>query len=120
MIKSAKGFSLVELIVATLVLSVGVIGLTSTMSLTTNMIGRSHRYAEAAALAAEKMEILRTRDCDLMTSGSESRGDRQVEWRVTDMAAGDGRYVMVRVRFPTHRDTGWRVDTFSTTVSCRT
>ncbi len=55
MIKSAKGFSLVELIVAMLVLSVGVIGLTSTMSLTTNMIGRSHRYAESAALATEKM-----------------------------------------------------------------
>ncbi len=120
MIKSAKGFSLVELIVAMLVLSVGVIGLASTMSLTTNMIGRSHRYAEAAALAAEKMEILRTQNCDLMTSGSESRGDRQVEWGVTETAAGDGRYVMVRVRFPTHRGTGWRVDTFSTTVSCRT
>lgn len=120
MIKSAKGFSLVELIVAMLVLSVGVIGLTSTMSLTTNMIGRSHRYAESAALATEKMEILRTQDCDLMTSGSESREDREVEWRVTATAGGDGRYVMVRVRFPTHGATGWRVDTFSTTVSCRT
>ena len=76
MIKSAKGFTLVELIVAMLVLSVGVIGLASTMSLTTNMIGRSHRYAEAAALAAEKMEILRTQDCDQMTSGWELHGDR--------------------------------------------
>lgn len=120
MIKSAKGFTMVELIVAMLVLSVGVIGLASTMSLTTNMIGRSQRYSEAAALAAEKMEILRTQDCDQMTSGSELNGDRQVEWRVTDTAAGDGRYVMVRVRFATHRGTGWRVDAFSTVVSCRT
>ncbi len=118
MIKSAKGFSLVELIVAMLVLSVGVIGLTSTMSLTTNMIGRSHRYAESAALAAEKMEILRTQDCDLMTSGSELRGDdRQVEWWVTATAADDGRDVTVQVR---HRGTGWRVHAFSTTVLCRT
>ncbi len=120
MIKSAKGFSLVEVIVALLVLSVGVIGLTSTMSLTTNMIGRSHRYAEAAALAAEKIEILRTQDCDLMTAGSELRGDHEVEWRVTATAGGDGRHVMVRVGFPTHAGTGWRVDAFSTTVSCRT
>ena len=117
MIKSAKGFSLVELIVSMLVLSVGVIGLASTMNLTNNLIGRSHRYAEAAALAAEKMEILRTQDCDLMTSGSELRGDRQVEWWVTATAAGDGRDVTVQVR---HRGTGWRVHAFSTTVLCRT
>ncbi len=120
MITSTKGFTLVELTVAVLVLAVGVIGLASTMSLTTNMIGRSQRYAEAAALAAEKMEILRSQDCYQMTSGSEFSGDRQVEWRVTATAAGDGRYVMVRVRFATHRGTGWRVDAFSTTVSCRT
>ncbi len=120
MITSTKGFTLVELTVALMVLTVGVISLASTMTLTTNMIGRSQRYAEAAALAAEKMEILRTQDCETLTSGSESNGDRQVEWRVTDTAGGEGRLIIVRVRFAIHRGTGWRVDAFSTTVSCRT
>ncbi len=120
MITSTRGFTLIELMVAVLVLTVGVIGLASTMSLTTNMIGRSQRYAEAAALAAEKMEILRTQDCDTMTSGSELNGDRQAVWRVTATAGGEARLIMVRVRFGTHRSTGWRVDAFTTIVSCRT
>ncbi len=60
---SQRGFTIVEVIVAIMVLTVGVLGLVTTAALVTRMIGRGQRSAVAATFAAQRMERLRPAAC---------------------------------------------------------
>ncbi len=58
-----RGFTIVEVIVAIMVLTVGLLGLVTTAALVTRMIGRGQRSAVAGVFAAQRMERLRTAAC---------------------------------------------------------
>jgi Tfp pilus assembly protein PilV len=58
-----RGFTVVEIIVAIIVLTVGLLGLVSTAALVTRMIGRGQRSAVAANFASQRMERLRGGAC---------------------------------------------------------
>ena len=58
-----KGFTLVELLVATLLLSVGVLALVSTAIATTRQIEFAFAQVQAKALATRNIERLRTEPC---------------------------------------------------------
>src|SRR5438445_13882244 len=55
-----RGFTIVEVIVAIIVLTVGLLGLVATSALVTRMIARGQRSNNAATFAAQRLEILRT------------------------------------------------------------
>lgn len=111
-----RGFTVVEVLVAMLVLSIGVLGMTLTAALATRMVAEGHRYSAAAAIAHERMEILRSQSCAAMTSGSTS-GTYGVAWTVDAVAdAVPARELTVSVTSPgTSRG---RTYNFSTTVAC--
>ena len=111
------GFTIIEVVVAVLLLTVGVLGLASTSGAVKRMIGQCKRFTQVGVLASERMDILRGLPCDSLTDGSENRGRFQVTWQITSMASGEGRNLQVRVTSPTA--TGTRLDVFSTTLSCR-
>ena len=58
-----RGFTLVEIIIAIVVLTVGLLGLVSTAALVTRMIARGQRSAVASTFAAQRMELLRPAAC---------------------------------------------------------
>jgi prepilin-type N-terminal cleavage/methylation domain-containing protein len=58
-----QGFTIVEIIIAIVVLTVGLLGLVSTAALVTRMIARGQRSAVAATFAAQRMELLRPAAC---------------------------------------------------------
>jgi prepilin-type N-terminal cleavage/methylation domain-containing protein len=60
---SERGFTIIEVIVAIMVLTVGLLGLVTTAALVTRMIGRGQRSAVAATFGAQRMERLRTAAC---------------------------------------------------------
>ena len=60
---NARGFTLVEIIIAIVVLTVGLLGLVSTAALVTRMIARGQRSAVAATFASQRMELLRPAAC---------------------------------------------------------
>jgi len=60
---SERGFTIVEVIVAIMVLTVGLLGLVTTAALVTRMIGQGQRSAVAGTFAAQRMERLRTAAC---------------------------------------------------------
>jgi len=60
---NARGFTLVEIIIAIVVLTVGLLGLVSTAALVTRMIARGQRSAVAATFAAQRLELLRPAAC---------------------------------------------------------
>lgn len=114
--RSERGFTIVEILVAIMILSVGLMGLVTTAGLVTRMIGQGQRYTEASALANERIEVLRSQGCPAAATGTETRGAYTIAWRVTALAAPKGRGIVVSVQSPTTR--GPRTDSFETVHYC--
>lgn len=115
--RSQGGFTVVEVLIAVLVLTVGLLGMVTTAALTTRMIAQGQRFSEASAIANERFEILRAIPCAQMTGGSSQVGRYSVSWTVTANEANTWRRVTVTVTSPTAR--GSRTDQFTTIISCR-
>lgn len=114
--RSERGFTIVEVLVAVMILSVGLMGLVTTAGLVTRMIAQGHRSTEAATLANERIELLRAQGCPAAGSGTETRGAYTVAWRVVAMTQPRGRAIQVNVVSPTGR--GTRNDNFQTVHFC--
>jgi len=123
MIRGREGFTLVEMMIAMIILSIGLLGLASTMALATRMIGRGQRSTVASTFAAQRLERSRMAACisSQRLGGSETltRGGTWVAintWAFTD--AGNNTY---RVRVVTTAKTiknRVRTDTLETAVTC--
>jgi prepilin-type N-terminal cleavage/methylation domain-containing protein len=114
--RGERGFTIVEVLVAILVLTVGVLGFVTTAGLVTRMIGQGERFTEASALANERVELIRTTRCPAVGTGSETRGAYTINWRVADTAGGKARRIVVTVSSPTTR--GTRSDSVQTVKFC--
>ena len=60
---SERGFTIAEILVAILVLTIGLLGLVTTAGLVTRMIGQGQRYSEVSNFASERFELLRAQGC---------------------------------------------------------
>lgn len=76
-----RGFSLVEVLVAMVILVIGVLALAATSSSITRMTGEGGRQGGSAAVANAKLEELRTQLCDSLPAGSAVMGRYNVAWR---------------------------------------
>lgn len=112
------GFTVVEVIIAILVLSVGVLGLASTAALTTRMISMGYRYSEASTVVAQQFEILRSRPCDQIVAGTRTTGIYELSWTVDEVAGrSPGRRINLEVTYPGSGGPA-RTDPFTTFVVC--
>ncbi len=117
-----RGFTVVEVVVAIVVLSIGILGLATTAALVTRMIGQGTRFTEASTLAQERFEMLRPLPCDSLRAGTATPSPYAVAWTVDSIGGRPpGRLVRVLVKAPTAAG-GARVrtDTFTTTFTCET
>ena len=89
-----RGFTLVELIVAIVILSVGVLGLASTAAVVTRQIGGGAQQSRAAAVAQARFESLRGMSCvdygGLPFSGADDVDGFRESWAVVDFAGSNG------------------------------
>ena len=65
-----KGFSLIELMVAIMMLTVGLLGLAATTAVSTQMIGAGGRHTLAASVAQSRFETMQRGPCAALTAGS--------------------------------------------------
>jgi len=124
--KNERGFTIVEVIIAIIVLTVGLLGLVTSAALVTRMIGRGQRSAVAAQYAQRRLEMLRVTGCSSQASGSEvlMRGSapvdsiswRFVKWSIPNTSANNWQ-IVVRSTYPTARGQ-WRTDSTETQISC--
>ena len=112
----AAGFTILEVLAALLVLTVGLLALAATMGYAASMVGQGKRYAEVAALAQARIEMLRAGGCDAMSPGSTIAGRYAVSWTVARVHSGGARQIGLTVTSPTTR--GTRADTLTATVLC--
>ena len=117
-----RGFTLVEIMVAMVLITVGLLALLSTTAMTTRMISRGQRSSVAASFATQRMERLRADGCTARTNGTEQllRGATVIarnDWRY--IGIGDSTHrVFLAVTYMT-RQGKWRTDSLQSAVSCQ-
>lgn len=120
-----SGFTLIEVMVAIIILSVGVLGLLSTSALVTRMIGRGNMTTKATQLAQTRLEILRqqalstTPSCTALGASGTATGPSGMSeaWTVTTPAGFTNlRQLRVTVTYPI--SSGTRTATMTTQVRC--
>src|SRR5262245_8821506 len=104
-VANRDGFTIVEVVIAIIVLSIGLLGLTATAASVTRMVAQGQRYNKATALANERFELLRAQACTAMTAGSTMSGPYAISWTVASVASGRARQVAVTVVSPTSQGT---------------
>ena len=108
------GFSLIESMLAAIVLTGGVLAVASTSSGVTMMIGQGGRLGTAAVLAEGRLESLRAMPCAALTGGSTLEGPFVVSWTVA--GGGLAREVQLTVTYGNGRTQ--RSDLYVATISC--
>jgi len=129
-IRSERGFTIIEVIIAIIVLTAGILALGGTSALVTRMIARANRAALAASFANERMEILRPQACIARNSGSDTlyRGSNWVaynrwSWGTVPIHAANGAnsaYSLLVVSVFKGGRNKLRTDTLETEVLCST
>lgn len=123
--RNQGGFTILEILIAVVVLMVGVLGLVMTAALVTRMMGRANRAQLAANYASQRMEKMRPAACidAQRTGGTDTlyRGTAMIAtntWSYADMGNGSWRLRVI---------TGWETtnnriksDTLEAAVPCRT
>lgn len=80
-----SGFTLIEIMVAVLILAVGILGLVSTSGFVMRQVGDGAFHTRAAAIAGSRMERLRSVNCKTIASGGPVTTRGIVEsWTVAD------------------------------------
>ena len=110
-----SGFTLVELLVSMFVLTVGLLALTGASAVVARQIGGGAQLTLAATTAQSRFEVMRSRDCTALASGSSERGGIREGWGVTHagvvLEVSDTVSVAGRI--------GRRVHVFHTAIPCR-
>ena len=112
---SRGGFTIVELIVAIMVFSIGVLGLAATTATVARLMGSASRQTIAAAVAQSRIEKLRATSCASLASGSETVRGVTSTWSVVVATRGDS--VTETVTFPIGRGRT-RTRVYKTMVTC--
>jgi len=119
----AAGFTIIEVMIAVVILAVGLLGLTTTSGLVTRMIGRGQRSEVGAILALQRMERMRPLACNpaQRVAGAETlmRGSQPVarlSWTFAD--AGNKSIRMRVVTDLVVSANRVRTDTLETSIIC--
>src|SRR6266496_3015674 len=79
---NTRGFTLVEAMVAIVVMAVGVLGLAGSAAVMTRQMSSGSRMAKATVVARSRVEQLSAQDCTKLASGSASSSGVNEQWLV--------------------------------------
>jgi prepilin-type N-terminal cleavage/methylation domain-containing protein len=104
--RSAAGFTIVEVLMAIIVLGVGVVAMAGSSALVTRMIGRGQRATRSGQVAAQRLDSLRliafktTPHCTQVVNGGpvSALGVTQ-SWAVVTTANGKSRQVTLTLTY---------------------
>jgi len=121
--QNERGFTIIEIIIAIIVLTVGLLGLVTTGALVTRMLARGQRSATAAAFASRRLQRMRIAGCidaqRLPGQDTLYRGSTWVainRWAFTD--AGNQNYRLKIVTTYKTIKNRVRSDSTETTIPC--
>ena len=109
-----KGFSLIELMVSILVLTVALLGLAATSAVATQMINGGGRQTLAASVAQSRFEQLRRGSCATLAGGSAYTRGVNETWQIDSI--GTSAFLRASVTYQTRR--GSRTQVFRSVRPC--
>ena len=125
--RNEGGFTILEIMIAVVILMVGMLGLVMTAALTTRMMGRANRAQQAAAYASKRMEMMRSQACIAAqrTSGVDTlyRGTAMLAyntWSYTAMAGNANSWQLRVITAWETTNNKLKTDTLEHGVPCRT
>ncbi len=117
-LNGGSGFTLVELMVAMLILTVGLLGLLGTAATTIRVIGEGDRTVGAAYHASGRIDELVALGCDNVAGGADTvESIYRLSWTVAGDATSQVRSLMMIAEYPGVRGQV-KVDTFETGIPC--
>lgn len=111
---SRAGVSLIEVVVAILVLAVGVLALAGSAAVTLRRMSDTARGTAAASVARSRAESSFSRSCAALGSGNERMPGLRSEWSIAGGAGSAD--ITQRVTYPTRG--GDHTDEFLTAAPC--
>ena len=111
---NSRGFTIVEVVVALFVLSVGLFGTFSAFASITRTFADSHSSVEVAANAAAVLEQVRGGGCSGTVAGSRSGYSADYMWETTEINTRLRRVTVIVSSVGVRS----RVDTFSAMIPC--
>lgn len=85
--RARRGFTLVELMITVLLLSVGITGIIASSTVVSRMMGGSAQQISAAGVAATRFEKLRGMQCSSVAAGTASMRGIREHWVATAVNA---------------------------------
>ncbi len=86
--RNRRAFTVVEVLIAIVVLTVGLLGLVSTAAWAARMIATGRHRAEAAALAGRHLAAHHDRPCTNGGAGEQADGRYSVTWSAASLGPG--------------------------------
>jgi prepilin-type N-terminal cleavage/methylation domain-containing protein len=117
MIKNETGFTIIEVLIAITMLSIGLLGTLGATAATIRVLGESDRMVTAAYQATQRLERLEALACDAATSGTDTQQGIALAWTVGGAATDRTRAIMLTATYPMSRGRV-RVDTFEKALQC--
>jgi len=124
--RSERGFTMIEILLAVVVLSIGVMALVGSSALATRMIGRGSRSSEVTQVALARAELLRAyaaqtspgcTNAAVKSDSSTTASGIGEKWILLGAAGDNTRDV--RMTFSYRVPSGTRTDTMMITLYCK-
>ncbi|HSC32079.1 MAG TPA: prepilin-type N-terminal cleavage/methylation domain-containing protein [Gemmatimonadaceae bacterium] len=85
--RNNRGFTIVEVLVAIVIMAIGVLGLAGTAASVSRLIGGGAQQTIAANVAISRFEQMRSTTCASVTSGTATTRGMTEHWHVKSIAA---------------------------------
>ena len=108
------GFTLVEVMVAMLIFTIGLLGLATTSAVVIKQMGDAGRMGVASTIAQSRIEKLRIANCKASSTGADTTRGVVASWTVTPQTRSAR--IDVTVSYNTRR--GLRSQSYRSTVPC--
>ena len=82
--RERRGLTLIEMIIAIIVMSIGIMGLAGTATYVATQMGGANAQTIAAALATKVSDSLAARRCPAIVAGSQTKRGVTISWTVAD------------------------------------
>jgi prepilin-type N-terminal cleavage/methylation domain-containing protein len=119
--KKRRGFTIVEVVVAMMILTVAVLALASTSGLVSKMMMRGHNAEMASAFAMRRMDLLRMTGCTARANGADTLKRGTAAWAaVNNWTWTDGGSSLYRIKIVTSYRSGalTGTNTSESSISC--
>jgi prepilin-type N-terminal cleavage/methylation domain-containing protein len=117
MTNKQAGFTIIEVLIAITMLSIGLLGALGATASTIRVIGESDRIVTAAYQANRQLEQLEALGCDAATSGSATEQRVNLRWAVAGATTDRTRPITLTASYQMGRGRV-RVDTFEKALQC--